>query len=259
MQRTLSKLLSYFTVTLTYLFLYAPIIVLVTYSFNSKGFPSKWEQFTLKWYYELFHSEDLWQSFFISLLVASVATSLSLLMGICLVFYHSIGGRIGKGLPLFYANLIFPETVVGISLMSYFLILRIPLGIQTLIVSHTILGIGFVIPVVYMRYKQIDKRIIEASMILGATRAQTFFRITLPLIRPTLIAGGLMIFILSFDDFALSYFCAGTHIQTLSLHLLSMIRIGIQPTMNALSTILLILTSCLVIIFFSPRVRSRIF
>jgi len=259
MRRLLPKILSYTSVVLIYLFLYAPIIVLVTYSFNSKGFPSKWDHFTLKWYYELFHSEDLWSSFFISLLVASTATAISIVMGICLVFYHAIGGRVGKGLPLFYANLIFPETVLGISLMSYFLILRIPLGIQTLIVSHTILGLGFVIPVIYMRYKQIDQRIIEASMILGATSGQTFFRITLPLLRPTLIASGLMIFILSFDDFALSYFCAGTHVQTLSLHLLSMIRVGIQPTMNALSTILLMLTSCLVIIFFSPRVRSRIF
>ncbi len=259
MRRVLPQFLSYLSVVLTYLFLYAPIVVLVTYSFNSKGFPSKWDHFTLKWYYELFRDSDIWRSFFISLSIATLSTFSSILMAVSLVFYHFIGGRVGKGMPLFYANLVFPETVLGISLMSYFVLLRIPLGLQTLIVSHTILGLGFVIPVMYMRYRQLDPRIVEASLILGATKPQTFFRIILPLLRPTIIASGLMIFILSFDDFALSYFCAGTHIQTLSLHLLSMIRVGIQPTMNALSSILLILTSFLVVIFFSPRVRSRIF
>lgn len=243
----------------TYVFLYAPIVVMVVYSFNTRGFPSQWEGFTLAWYYELFRSPDMWSSLLVSSLVATLSVTLSLTLGALLIFYHSSGANIRKGLGLFYANLVFPETVLGIALMSYFFLLRIPLGIQTLIAAHTILGTGFVIPVLYMRYKQLDPRLLEASYSLGATHVQTFFRVILPILRPSMIASGLMIFVLSFDDFALSYFCAGTHVQTLSLHLLSMIRVGIQPTMNALTTILLIFSSGLVMIFYSPRVRSRLF
>ncbi|MCB1083063.1 MAG: ABC transporter permease subunit, partial [Simkania sp.] len=132
------------------------------------------------------------------------------------------------------------------------------LGMTTLVVAHTVLGLGFVIPILYTRYLQLDRKLNEASHVLGATSRQTFFKITLPLLRPTLIATGLLIFILSFDDFILSYFCAGTSVQTLSLYLLQMLRSGISPIVNALSGILLFLSSTLVMFFFSPKIRSRI-
>lgn len=245
---------------ITYIFLYAPIIVLVVYSFNTSGFPSSWTGFTWHWYYELFfNSEETWRAFGVSLLVASSSSFLSMLMGCFLIFFRSVGGSIGKTLPLFYINLVFPETVLAISLMSYFLLLKIPLGINTLIITHTILGMGFMIPVLYMRFLQIDSRLNEASLALGASATQTFFRIILPLLKPSMIACGLLIFILSFDDFIFSFFCAGPHIQTISLHLLSMIRTGISPTMNALTSILLIFSGALAVFFFSPKIRSRIF
>lgn len=244
---------------LFFLFLYAPILVLVTYSFNTKGFPSHWEGFTLHWYSELFASADIWHAFFVSFLVASLATSLSLIMGCALIFYDFIGGRVKSALSLFIVNLVFPETVLGVALLGYFLLLQITLGFQTLIIAHTLLALGFVVPVLFMKYKTIDQNLIEASVSLGATKIQTYFRIVLPLLFPAMVSSGLMVFILSFDDFALSFFCAGTHIQTLSLHLLSMIRVGIEPTMNALSFVLLIFSSFLVLVFFSKRVRSRIF
>ena len=248
----------FFIVMASYLFLYLPILILIVFSFNTKSFPSPWDQFTFKWYQELFNSRALWCSFTNSLIVACVSTSLSLLMGIFLIFFRAQGGRVQKALPLFYGNLMIPETMLAISLLSYFTLFKIELGMPTLIVAHTVLGLGFVIPILYTRYLQLDNHLTEASEVLGASPFQTFIKITLPLLRPTLLAAGLLIFILSFDDFILSYFCAGTSVQTLSLYLLSMLRSGISPIVNALSTILLLLSAILVMLFFSPKIRSRI-
>ncbi len=243
----------------TYLFLYLPIFILVIFSFNSKRFPSSWDAFTLHWYRELFHARDLWLSFFHSLIVATCATFLSLVMGTLLIFFRSQGGKIQKALPLFYGNLVIPETILGVNLLTYFSLCQVPLGLPTLVIAHTVLAMGFVVPIFYTRYSHIDPKLYEVSLILGATPTQTFFKITLPLLRPTIIATGLLVFILSFDDFVLSYFCAGTKVETLSLHLLSMLRLGITPVINALSTLIL-LASALAIAFLSlPSMRKRMF
>ena len=240
---------------LVYLFLYAPICVLIAYSFNSKGFPSTYEHFTFQWYIELYHSSALWNAFFVSCIVAATATCLSLGMGVSLIYFRASGARVAPFLPLFYGSIVVPETVLAISLLLFFNLLKIPLGITSLIVAHTILGLGFIVPILYLRYTSLDSRLEETSLSLGATQRQTFFRITLPLLKSTLGACGLMIFILSFDDFIFAYFCAGPKVQTLSLYLLSMIRTGISPVVNALSAFLLALSSLLVLLFFSTKSR----
>jgi len=242
----------------TFAFLYIPIVVLLLFSFNTKRFPAPWEQFTLKWYKELFNSEELWSSFFTSLTVALITTALCLVMTILLLFFKSIGGRIKKAIPLFYGNLVIPESLFAISLLSYFTFFKIPLGFMTLIIAHTVLGLGFAIPILYTRYMQLDKRLIEASLSLGASSLQTFFKIILPFLYPAMIATGLLIFILSFDDFILSYFTAGTNVQTLSLFLLSMLKTGISPIVNALSAFVLFISSLLVMVFFFPKIRSKV-
>ena len=247
------------SVALTYVFLYLPILILIIFSFNTMSFPSPWDSFTMKWYNELFHSSSLWGAFMNSLFIALVSTSLSLILGVFLIFFRAQGGRVQKALPLFYGNLIIPETMLAISLLSYFTFFKVELGVTTLIVAHTVLGLGFVIPILYTRYLQLDSRLNEASEALGASPIQTFFKITLPLLRPTLFASGLLIFILSFDDFILSYFCAGTSIQTLSLYLLSTLRAGISPIVNALSTILFLLSSLFVMLFFATKTSKKIF
>lgn len=246
-------------VILTFLFLYTPILILFVFSFNSKPFPAPWESFTVQWYQELFNSIELWQSFKNSLIVATLSTALSLTMGILLIFFRASGGKIARFLPSFYGTLIIPETVLAVSLLTFFFIFHIPLGIGTIVVSHAVLGLGFVIPVVYTRYLELDPKLQEASLILGASPTQTFFKITLPLLRPSLIATGVLIFIISFDDFIITYFCSGTAFQTLSVYLFTTIRTGISPVVNALSVVLLALTSLLVMFFFSPKIRTRIF
>jgi len=248
-------------VTAIYLFLYVPLAVLLVFSFNTEGFPSPWEGFTLKWYRELFQATHLWASFLNSFVVAVSSTAISLTMGIFLIFYAAQGGRIGRFLVLFYGNLVIPETVLAVGLLGFFTLISIPLGLITLVLAHTVLGLGFVIPIIYARFLELDDRMTEASLVLGATPVQTFFKVTLPLMRPSLLVAGLLVFIISFDDFVLSYFCAGSTSQTLSLYILSMLRSGISPIVNALSAVLLLFSALLVFLFFtfSQKTRTRIF
>jgi spermidine/putrescine transport system permease protein len=241
-----------------YLFLYLPIIILLVFSFNSESFPAPWKEFSLKWYKELFQSAHLWHSFTNSMVVAACSTLVSLLMGIFLIFYAAQGGRIGKFLSLFYGNVVIPETVLAVSLLGFFTLMSIPLGIPTLILAHTVLGLGFVVPIVYAKYLELDPKLTEASLVLGASPIQTFFKVTLPLLRPSLISTGLLVFIISFDDFILAYFCAGSTSQTISLYIMSMLRSGVSPVVNALSAVLLGLSTLFAIVYFSIKTRVRI-
>jgi spermidine/putrescine transport system permease protein len=248
-------------VACTYLFLYLPLVVLLVFSFNTEAFPCPWKGFTFKWYEELLRSSYLWASFLNSLIVAISSTIISLTMGVFLIFYAAQGGRVGKFLSLFYGNLVIPETVLAVAMLGFFTLISIPLGLSTLVLAHSVLGLGFVIPIVYARFLELDYRMTEASLVLGATPVQTFFKVTLPLLRPSLIVTGLLIFIISFDDFILSYFCAGSTSQTLSLYIMSMLRSGISPVVNALSAVLILMSCTLVLLFFtiSKKSRTRIF
>jgi spermidine/putrescine transport system permease protein len=128
-----------------------------------------------------------------------------------------------------------------------------------LIAGHTVLGLGFSIPMISARFAEFDYSIIEASLDLGATLNQTFMRIVIPMLLPTIVAAGLLVFIISLDDFLISFFCVGSGTQTLSLYIFSMIRSGISPTINALSTLLLLASSIVVLFFSLLQVKTRIF
>ena len=193
-----------------------------------------------------------------SLIVAISSTTLSLLMSTLLIFFRASGGKVTRYVPLFYGNLIVPETVLAISLLAFFSLFKVPLGMPTLIASHTVIGLGFSIPILYTRYQELDTRLTEASLDLGASPLQTFFRITLPALRPSLIGTGLLVFVISFDDFVISYFCSGSQIQTLSLYIFSMIRSGVSPIVNALSAVLLLFSTLLVFLFFAPKRKGRV-
>jgi spermidine/putrescine transport system permease protein len=254
-----SSVFSILLVVLAYAFLYIPIVVLALFSLNAAQFPAPWTGFTWHWYQELWQSTHLWTAVYNSLIVAVCATLLSLVMGVGLIFYCMQSQRVTKLIDLFYINLVIPEVVLAVGLLTLFTYGMVPLGLRTLIVAHTALGIGYVIPILYVRFASLSPGLIESSLDLGATTKQTFFKIILPLLRPALLTAGLLVFILSFDDFVLSYFCAGSSAQTLSLYILAMLRSGISPVINALSVILLLLSSVLVLIFCSYNVRSRIF
>ncbi len=242
---------------LMFAFLYFPIVILIIFSFNSRSFPAPWHTFTFQWYSQLFSERELWTSFLNSSIVAFSSTSLCIVLTCFMLFFLSRGGKIDRMMNMFYLNIVIPETILGVALLSFFSLMNIPLGLMTIIIAHSIVGLGFTIPIAFVRFGELDPTIFEASRVVGATATQTFFKIVLPLMKPVLITSSLMIFTISFDDFVLSYFCTGAGTQTLSLFLISSIRYGISPVVNALASILLIFTLTLVTIYFSVGKRAR--
>lgn len=235
-------------VGLTYLFLYVPIAVLIIYSFNENALSSHWAGFTTRWYSELFASGEVWDALKNSLVVASISVILSVVFGSLLIFFCS-RNYISRIVVLFFANLAIPEIVLAVGLLSFFYMTSISLGVTTLIAAHTALGLGYVVPIVYERYEEIDRSLIEASMDLGATELQTFYKIVLPLLMPAIIGAALLVFVISLDDFVLAFFCSGAGVVTLPMYIFSLVRSGATPTVNALSTLLLLASSVLIMIF----------
>ncbi|MDP3889198.1 MAG: ABC transporter permease [bacterium] len=241
---------------LMYLFLYLPITLLILFSFNDDQFAYGWVGFTTKWYHMLFHSVEVWDALKNSVIIASMAVILSLSMGTLLVFNSN--KRIMKQLMmLFYGSIAVPEIVLAVGLLSFFSFFFVTLGLSTLIVCHTLIGLGYVVPIIYTQYNGLDKSIIEVAYDLGATRRQAFFTVILPLILPALVSGGLLVFIISFDDFILSFFCSGATTQTLPVYIFSVIRAGASPMINAVSTLLLLTSSLLMLFLFSVQVKKR--
>jgi spermidine/putrescine transport system permease protein len=240
-----------------YLFLYIPIFVLIIFSFNSVAFPYRWVSFSLKWYHELFITSVIWEAAYNSLIVGVSTVFLSLVIGLFFVMWNS-QRKSEYLLAFFYPNLIVPEIVLAVGLLSFFIFFNAPLGLGTLIVGHTLLGLGYAIPILHTSFDSLDPRLVEASEDLGATPTQTFFKVVLPVLTPSLVAAGLLVFILSLDDFLIAFFCASSESQTLSLYIFSMLRNGASPEVNALATLMIVVSSFLVFLFCSLRVRERL-
>lgn len=233
---------------LVYLFLYIPIIVLIIFSFNNSKVNAVWTGFTLKWYKSLAHNAGILEAVKNSLLIAICSTILSVMLGtLAAVGMYRYSFK-GKGIidGMLYIPLVIPEIVMGISLLAFFSIVNIPMGMITLILAHVTFSVSYVVAVVRARLDGFDKSIEEAAMDLGATPAQTFLKITLPIIMPGVIAGGLLAFTLSLDDMIISFFVAGPNSMTLPLKVFSMVKFGVTPEINALSTIIIVFTLAIV-------------
>ncbi len=238
-----------------YLFLYVPLVILTIFSFNDSKLRFNWVGFTTKWYGALWRSSEVWDSLQNSLIVATSSVFLCLIMSALFIFFGR-RGYVRRMRMLFYGNLAIPEIVLAVGLMSFFYFFSVPLSLTTLIAAHTVLGLGYVIPIMYDAYIELDRRYMEASLDLGATQWQTFYRIVLPLLRPALIVSALLVFIISFDDFVLSFFCAGGSTQTLPMYIFAMIRAGSSPLVSALSTFLLLMSSIVVLVLVSLPVKK---
>ncbi len=240
-----------------YSFLYVPIVALIVFSFNNSEFSFRWMGFTTKWYAELFSSTEVWVALKNSLIVASSAVVLSVLMGLAIVFYSR--QRLRWAVPvLFSSNLAIPEIVLAIGMLSLFSFLGVPIGLPTLIAGHTLIGLGYTVPLIYDSYNELDKRYTEASLDLGATLTQTLRLVIAPMMLPVLVASSLLVFVVSFDDFVLAFFCAGASAQTLPLFIFSMIRSGASPVVSALSVTLLVLSGLLVVLSLSLSVKKMV-
>jgi spermidine/putrescine transport system permease protein len=244
-------------VSLVYFFLYLPIIVLVLFSFNDASVSIKWVGFSLRWYKELVKTPEIINALRASLIVAFSSTLLSVLLGTCLVV-ASKWWRSSFLFNIFYTNILLPEIVLSLGVLSIFTFFQIPVGYGSLIAGHTLLGLGYVIPIVRARFIELDPILTEASLDLGASYVTTFKKIIVPLLMPSILASALLVFTLSMDDFLISFFCSGPNVQTLSVYVYSMIKTGIDPTINALSCCFLAVSSLLVLLLCSFKVVDQV-
>lgn len=245
-------------VGLVYFILYSPIIVLVVFSFNKNPLSFKWYGFTLDWYKDLFSSVEILEALKNSIIVALSSVFLSIIMAVLYVFY-GVSSFLNRLILLFYGSLITPEIVLAVGLLSIFTIFSIPLGLTTLIVGHTLVGLAYVVPIIRSHFQDMDYRLIEASMDLGATETQTFFKIVIPILFPAIISAALLVLIVSLDDFLIAFFCSGASTLTLPMYIFAEIRSGATPIVNALSTLLLVVSSLLILILTSLKLRTRVF
>ena len=232
---------------LGYLFLYAPLAIVVVYSFNDSRLNAQWVGFTLDWYRKLFHNEEMLGAAWNSLLIGVTASAISTLLGTMAGYaMHRFKLRL---LPfLVVAPIAIPEILTGVSLLIFFVAINLTLGLASIILAHIAFCIGFVAIVVRARLAGMDESLVEAARDLGATPLQAFRLITLPLIMPGVIAGALMAFTLSIDDFVITYFTAGAGALTLPLEIYTMVKISVTPEVNAVSTLLMVLTLALIVV-----------
>ena len=245
----MKKFFSRFYVFLVLLFMYAPIFVLIAFSFNeSKG--RTWTGFSFKWYGELFRDDAiigaLWNTLIIAVIAALVSTALGTVAAIGIHNmkrpYKTIIKNVNN-LPL-----INPEIVMGISLMILFSFCRLRPGFLTVIIAHITFCVPSVILSVMPKLRQINNSIYEAALDLGCNDFQAFFKVILPEIMPGIISGFLMAFTYSIDDFVISYFTAGPDSQTLPLVIYTITIKPMTPKLNALSTIIFVIVLLVLII-----------
>ena len=243
------KSLKNLIIALILIFLYLPIIILVIYSFNTSKMNVIFEGFTLKWYLNLLNNRSLLEAFSNTMIIALISTLTSTIIGTigAIGLYRcNFKGKTFINL-LLYIPIVIPEIVLGISLLSIYTLTKMELGMFTLILSHIAFSIPFVIVSVRSTFSKNLDTYEEAAKDLGANEINTFFRITLPQITPGVISGATLAFTLSLDDVVISYFTAGPGSNTLPLHIYSMIKTGISPDINALTTLMLLVTMFILI------------
>jgi spermidine/putrescine transport system permease protein len=233
-----------------YAFLYAPIAVLILFSFEKSKIAVEWTGFTFNWYLQLFQDQALGLAVFNSLFVATIAVAMAAVMGtmaaVGLARLKFAGKNIYRGAVML--PIIIPEIAMAVSALTLFIFLGVHLSLATVIVSHVVFCVSYMVLTVMARLDGINPSLEEAARDLGASPLSAFFKVTLPLLAPGIVAGSLMAFVLSLDDFIITQFNAGVGATTLPLRIYSMVKFGVSPEINALSTLMIVATVNLTLI-----------
>lgn len=226
---------------LVYLFLFAPILVVVMTSFNPTGRATIPTELTLDWYSELMEDSQLMSALGTSLLVALIASVLSALLGLSGAYGLSRFRLPGKGAAqgFFYLPMLVPHVVSGVSMLMWFRNINIELGWISIILTHVVVTLPFTLTIILTSFAGFDMRLEEAAMDLGATPWRTFKTITLPIVMPGVLGGALMAFTLSFDEFVVTLFTSGGGVQTLPIVVYNRIRYMLSPEINAIATVVM--------------------
>ena len=241
----------------TFFFLYGPILVLMALSFNRAGLPTVWTGFSLQWYGELLRSPEIVSAAVNTVVVAMSSTLIATTLGTLLAMGVERRVRSSALDALLFAPMIIPDIVLAIALLSFFTLLEFTLGLHSIVLSHVVFNIAFVCAIVRTRLRDFDHSVIEASIDLGANGFTTFWRVTFPSIFPGILAGALLAFTLSFDEFIIAFFTAGAgpSSTTLPMRIYSMIRFGVTPEINAMATVIMFISFTLVLL--SQRINRR--
>ena len=229
---------------LAFAFLYAPLAVVVVYSFNSGPLVSRWEGFSLVWYREVLERDDVrdavWTSLRVAVAASAAGTVLAMLAALGIVEMLRRGSSLAVG--FLSTPLLIPEIVTAVGTLSFFVLLDFERGMTTLVLAHTAFCVPFALLPIRARLAELDPSVFEAASDLGASGLRLFRRVTLPLLVPGIVSGGLLAFIISLDDYLISAFVAGPTSTTLPIFLFGLIRRGASPLINAVSTLLLLVT-----------------
>ncbi len=232
-----------------YLFLYAPIAVLAVFSFNRARQTARWDGFTFDWYRRLADNDLLLRAVGNSLFVAGVTTVAATVVGtlaaLALARYDFRARQATQG--ALFLPIVIPEVVLGAALVSFFGAVELRLSIWTVVLAHLTFSISYVAIVVRARLAGFDRSLEEAARDLGAGPVSTFWRVTLPLTLPGIVAAALLVFTLSIDDYVITSFVAGVGATTLPLQIYSMLKVGVTPEVNAVSTLLVAATVVLIV------------
>lgn len=224
-----------------YLFLYAPIISLAVFSFNDAKSMAKWNGFSLRWYQQLFENERILDALYYTVFIAVVASVIATIIGtITAIGIHKMRhGKVrGLLLNINYLPVLNPDIVTGVALMSLYVFIKMEFGFTTMLLSHIVFDIPYVILSVLPKLKQLPANIEDAAMDLGATPWYALRKVVLPQIKPGIISGMLIAFTMSIDDFVISFFTTGNGVTNLAIEVYSMTRRGLTPEINALSTLM---------------------
>lgn len=236
---------------LGFLFLYLPILLLVVFSFNESRLSTTWSGFSFKWYVSLMNDDSMLKAAWVSLKIAFTSATAAVVLGtlaaLVMTRFQVFRGKTLFG-ALITAPLVMPEVVTGLALLLMFVTLFAPFGVSpkgmlSIWIAHVTFTMAFVTVIISSRLAELDKSLEEAAMDLGANRLKIFFVITLPIIIPALISGWLLAFTLSLDDVVISSFVAGPDATTLPMKIFSMVRMGLNPKINALATIIVAVVS----------------
>ncbi len=230
------------SLTFGFAFLYIPMIILVTYSFNESKLVTVWAGFSTKWYGELFRDQAFLDAAWVTLRVAVFSSTLATILGTMAAYVLIRAGRF-TGRTLFsgmiYAPLVMPDVITGLALLLLFIGVGLDRGVLTVVLAHTTFAMCYVSVVVSSRLATFDQSLEEAALDLGCSPAQAFRLVTLPIIAPAVISGWLLAFTLSLDALVIASFTTGPSATTLPIKIFSAVRLGVSPEINALSTIMI--------------------
>lgn len=235
---------------IVYGFIYAPILILIIFSFNTQKLNIRWEGFTLHWYEVLFNDARIFLATRNTIIIAVISTLIATIIGTmaALAMHRYRFPFYNTSETVMYIPIVIPEVVMGISLLVFFVMIKFTLGLTTITLSHIAFNIPFVALVVRARLHGYDKAIDEAAMDLGANELITFRRVMLPTIMPGVVSGAMLALTLSLDDYVITYFTAGPGSTTLPLRVFSMVKTAVTPEVNALSTIWVLVIFVLLVI-----------